>query len=93
MYNECPQEPVPSLSENKAIGIVEEVLNQTSPVNSCSSNNKFVVSFVNKPSNKIEKSNSDPSLPACQTGEGSIVPEANTPEAEAPSPRQTTNRP
>ena len=28
----------------------------------------------------------DPSLPACQTGEGSIVPEANTPEAEAPSP-------
>ena len=54
MYNECPQEPVPSLSEKMTIGILEEVLNQTSPVNSWSSRTISVVNLVKRPSNTIE---------------------------------------
>ena len=55
-------------------------------MNSWSSSNKLVVNLVKRPSNCIEKSDSKPALPGCQTGEGSIVPEASTPDAEAPSP-------
>ena len=85
-YNECPQVPVPSLSEKRTIGRIEELLNQTSPVNSWLSSCMFVVNLVKRPSNNREKSSSKPSLPSSQTGEGSIVPIAEIPDAVLPSP-------
>ena len=45
-----------------------------------------VVSLVKRPSNNKEKSSSESSLPSSQTGEGSIIPTADIPDAVLPSP-------